>query len=86
MVYLVSDLHGYSIEDIKKKFAEIGFCEKDRLYMLGDCIDRGKDGINIIKWISVVLITMICSYLIYLVTEKHTDSVKSLLKQKCNIT
>lgn len=42
--------------------------------------------INIIKWISVVLITMTCSYLIYLVTEKHTDSVKSLLKQKCNIT
>ncbi|MBR2043648.1 MAG: metallophosphoesterase [Clostridia bacterium] len=51
MVYLVSDLHGYPIEDIKKKFAEIGFCEKDRLYVLGDCIDRGKDGMNIIKWL-----------------------------------
>lgn len=51
MVYVTSDLHGYFLEKIQKKLNEIGFNKNDYLYILGDCIDRGPDGINILRWI-----------------------------------
>lgn len=51
MIYVKSDLHGYSIEKIKKKLIEMDFGENDHLYILGDCIDRGPDGLDIIRWI-----------------------------------
>lgn len=48
---MTSDLHGYSIEKVKKKLIEISFAETDHLYILGDCIDRGTDGLDIIRWV-----------------------------------
>lgn len=51
MIYVTSDLHGYSIEIIKKKLIEISFGEEDHLYILGDYIDCGPDGLDIIRWI-----------------------------------
>ena len=51
MIYVTSDLHGYPIEKIKKKLIEIGFGEQDQLYILGDCIDRGTDGLETVRWI-----------------------------------
>ena len=50
-LYVTSDLHGYPFERIQKKLSEIDFNENDHLYILGDCIDRGADGIKIIRWI-----------------------------------
>ncbi len=50
MTYVTSDLHGYPVEKIKEKLTEIGFDEGDRLYILGDCIDRGPDGLKIVLW------------------------------------
>lgn len=50
MIYVTSDWHGYPLEKIEKKLADIGFCETDRLYILGDCIDRGDDGAKILRW------------------------------------
>ncbi len=51
MIYVTSDLHGYSIEKIKKKLIEISFGEEDHLYILGDYIDCDPDGLDIIRWI-----------------------------------
>ncbi len=46
--YVISDLHGhYDIfEHLLKK---VNFSDQDRLYMLGDAIDRGPDGIKILQ-------------------------------------
>ncbi len=47
-VYCVSDLHGQYdlfLEGLEK----IGFSSEDRLYVIGDAIDRGPDGIKILQ-------------------------------------
>ncbi len=49
-VYAVSDLHGrYDV--FERGLKEIRFSENDRLYMIGDAIDRGKDGIRILEYL-----------------------------------
>lgn len=50
-IYITSDLHGYSLEKFQKKLAEVGFNSNDHLYILGDCIDRGNDGLKTIRWL-----------------------------------
>ncbi|MEE0914526.1 MAG: metallophosphoesterase [Ruminococcus sp.] len=51
MIYVTSDLHGYSLEKIKEMFSKVGFSDDDFCFVLGDVIDRGKDGIEILKWL-----------------------------------
>lgn len=51
MIYVASDLHGYPLEKFKDFLASVGFSDNDVLYILGDVIDRGKDGVKILKWI-----------------------------------
>lgn len=51
MIYVCSDLHGYSLDKFKAFLNKIGFCKDDFLYIIGDVIDRGRDGIKIIKWL-----------------------------------
>jgi len=51
MVYLTSDLHGYPLGKFKTMLERVGFSDSDTLYVLGDCIDRGSDGINILLWL-----------------------------------
>ena len=47
MIYVISDLHG--CYDLYTKMLEkISFCEEDTLYILGDIVDRGKDGMKIL--------------------------------------
>lgn len=50
-IYVTSDLHGYSLKKLQNKLEEIEFGFNDLLYILGDCIDRGTDGLNIIRWV-----------------------------------
>ncbi len=47
----MSDLHGYPLDAILSFLEEIGFCDADELYILGDVIDRGEDGIRILQWV-----------------------------------
>lgn len=48
MIYVISDLHG--CYDLYIKMLEkISFSDSDTLYILGDIIDRGEDGIKILK-------------------------------------
>lgn len=51
MIYVTSDLHGYPLEKIKEMFGKVGFSDGDFCLVLGDVIDRGEDGIKIIKWL-----------------------------------
>ena len=47
MIYVMSDLHG--CYDLYIKMLEkIAFCAEDTLYILGDIVDRGKDGMKIL--------------------------------------
>lgn len=51
MIYVTSDLHGYPLEKFKKLLDSVNFSKDDFLYILGDVIDRGTDGIKLLKWI-----------------------------------
>lgn len=46
MIYCISDLHG-RYDRYEKVLEKIQ--DTDELYVLGDCIDRGKDGLKILK-------------------------------------
>lgn len=47
MIYVMSDLHG-CYDKYKQMLEKIKFSEDDTLYVLGDSIDRGDDGIKIL--------------------------------------
>ncbi len=49
-VYAVSDLHGY-YDVFLRGLKEIGFNDSDKLYVIGDAIDRGPQGISILQHI-----------------------------------
>ncbi|MBQ8782636.1 MAG: metallophosphoesterase [Clostridia bacterium] len=49
MIYVTSDLHGYPVDKFKSMLSSVGFCDDDFLYVLGDVIDRGDDGIKILR-------------------------------------
>lgn len=52
MTYVISDLHGYPIEKLKELLEKVNFSENDRLYILGDVIDRNGDGgIGVLQWL-----------------------------------
>ena len=46
MIYCISDLHG-RYDRYEKVLEKIQ--DTDELYVLGDCIDRGKDGLKILN-------------------------------------
>ena len=48
--YAVSDLHG-QYKTFTKGLKTIGFSDSDMLYVIGDAMDRGPDGIKILKYI-----------------------------------
>lgn len=47
MIYCMSDIHG-EYQRYLDMLARIAFSEKDTLYILGDCIDRGPCGIDVL--------------------------------------
>lgn len=48
MTYVCSDIHGH-YDKYKRMLEEIQFKPSDTLYILGDVIDRGPDGIKILR-------------------------------------
>lgn len=48
MHYTVSDLHGIAPSELERLLEKAGFCDNDTLYVLGDVIDRGKWGIELL--------------------------------------
>ncbi len=51
MIYVISDTHGYDFDKFLSLLNEAGFCDDDFLFILGDVIDRGKDGVKYLTWL-----------------------------------
>ena len=47
LIYVMADLHG-CYDKYVKMLEKINFSSNDALYILGDIIDRGEDGIKIL--------------------------------------
>lgn len=52
MIYVTSDLHGYPLEDFLRLLDRAGFGEEDFLFVLGDVIDRGEHGTELLQWLA----------------------------------
>jgi len=52
VIYVTSDLHGYPLEAFQKLLASAGFCDEDYLFVLGDVIDRGEEGVHLLRWMA----------------------------------
>ena len=51
MIYVSSDLHGFSLDSFLRLLEEAGFGDEDTLYILGDVIDRNGDGgVAMLRW------------------------------------
>jgi serine/threonine protein phosphatase 1 len=48
--WAISDIHG-CFEQFKSLLTKIKFTNKDKLYILGDCIDRGPDSKPLLDWL-----------------------------------
>ncbi len=53
MVYVSSDLHGYPLERFLALLSSVNFSDEDYLFILGDVIDRGEEGVKILEWLLV---------------------------------
>ena len=51
MIYVISDLHGYPFERFTELLKKAGFSENDFLYVLGDVVDRGAEGVRYLLWL-----------------------------------
>lgn len=82
MIYVTSDWHGYPLGKIKEMFKKVGFSDEDYCFVLGDVIDRGNDGIKLLKWlmgqpnIELILgnheaMMLSCSFLFDEITEEN---------------
>lgn len=52
MIYVTSDLHGYAVEKFLELLQSAGFTESDYLFVLGDVIDRGDEGVQLLRWMA----------------------------------
>ena len=52
MVYVTSDLHGCHPAVLRRLLNKAGFTAKDELYVLGDVIDRGDHGAQLLLWMT----------------------------------
>lgn len=52
MVFVTSDLHGCAPEAFQALLDRAGFSEDDFLFILGDVIDRGKHGAELLLWLT----------------------------------
>ena len=52
MIYVMSDLHGCPLEAVTLLLEQADFSEEDFLYILGDVVDRGEHGAELLSWIT----------------------------------
>ncbi len=52
MIYVTSDLHGAHPEVMERLLEKAGFGDGDFLFVLGDVIDRGDHGIDLLLWLT----------------------------------
>ncbi|MGN1195485.1 MAG: metallophosphoesterase [Acutalibacteraceae bacterium] len=95
MIFAVSDLHGYPLDGFLALLSKASFCDNDFLFVLGDVIDRGSDGIKILEYlldkpnIQLILgnheaMMLSCSFITDIITPaflKELDETKLSLLQ-----
>ena len=52
MIFVSSDLHGCSIAEFQELLNQAGFTKEDFLFILGDVIDRGQHGAELLLWLT----------------------------------
>lgn len=93
MIYVTSDLHGCSPERFQSLLNSAGFCDEDFLFVLGDVIDRGAYGAELLLWLTqqpnaqLILgnheaLLLACDFLFDEVTE---DSLAQLSVEKMEL-
>ena len=93
MIYVTSDLYGYPLEKFRKMLSKVGFSDDDFCFVLGDVIDRGEDGIKILRWMmsqpnmELILgnheaMMLSCEFLFDEITE---ESISNLTGSKLNL-
>ena len=86
MIYVTSDLHGCAVEELEALLARAGFAEDDFLFVLGDVIDRGEHGAELLLWLTqqpnvqFILgnheaMMLSCDFLFDEVTEENLDGL-----------
>lgn len=48
--YVIGDVHG-CLDDLQRMLERIGFSDRDRLYLVGDLIDRGPQSYEMLRWL-----------------------------------
>ncbi len=88
MIYATSDLHGYSLDKFIALLQKADFKESDTCYVLGDVIDRGREGIKTLIWLmsrpnfKLILgnheaMMLSCDFLFDEITDESIDKLKS---------
>lgn len=86
MIYVTSDLHGCSVEVLQRLLSAADFSDDDFLFVLGDVIDRGDQGTELLLWLTeqpnVQLILgnheamlLSCAFLFQEVTDESLDAL-----------
>lgn len=86
MIYVASDLHGCAVAEFEALLKRGGFTEDDFLFILGDVIDRGNHGAELLLWmtqqpnVQFILgnheaMMLSCSFLFREVTEENLDGL-----------
>ena len=80
MHYVMSDLHGrYDL--FLRMLEKISFSDCDTLYLLGDLIDRGPDGIKLIQETGATRITPPHPLLLLMVSAIKLTTLSGLLRR-----
>ena len=88
MIFVTSDLHGCSIAEFQKLLNQAGFSNSDFLFILGDVIDRGPHGAELLLWLTeqpnmqLLLgnheaLLLACDYLFEEVTDENLDRLNA---------
>ena len=86
MIYVTSDLHGISPARFRQLLAKADFSEDDYLFVLGDVIDRGDHGIDLLRFLAQMpnaqlilgnheAMMLSCSFLFQEVTEESAAAL-----------
>ena len=87
MIYVTSDLHGCSVRQFKALLDSASFTDEDFLFILGDVIDRGEYGAELLLWLTeqtnmqLILgnheaLLLACDFLFEEITEESLSRLK----------
>lgn len=88
MIYVTADLHGISPAEFRRHLDRAGFGETDFLFILGDVIDRGEYGAELLLWLTgqpnmqLILgnheaLMLACDFLFQEVTEESLERLNA---------